>query len=63
VDDLKLVLDRLPKGSSILWGGIDLGGEIPAGMVYLTFPPQALMDEVTAYCTAKGLTLTSLKPQ
>lgn len=61
LDDLKLVLGRLPRGESILWGGIDLGGEVPSGTAYLTFPPQALMDEVKADCTSLGLTLTSLK--
>jgi hypothetical protein len=61
VDDLKQVLGRLPKGESILWGGIDLGGEVPADTAYLTFPPQTLMDEVAAYCTSLGLKLTSLK--
>jgi hypothetical protein len=63
LNDLKRILSLLPKGTMITWGGIDLGGEVPAGMVYLTFPPQALMDEVTAYCKSLQLTLTSLKAQ
>ena len=63
LEDLKQVLKRLPKGESILWGGMDLGNQVAAGMVYLTFPPQSTMDEVAAYCTNLQLTLTSLKSQ
>jgi len=63
VSDLERLLARLPAGSSILWGGIDLGGEVPSDMVYLTFPPQSMMDEVAAYCSGHQLTLTSLKSQ
>ena len=61
VEDLKKVLQRLPKGESILWGGMDLGSQVMAGMVYLTFPPQQLINEVTAYCASLQLNLTTLK--
>ena len=63
VDDLKKLLKRLPSGESILWGGMDLGGQVPEGTVYLTFPPQEMLDELTAYCKTLGLTLTTLKEQ
>ena len=61
LDDLKELLKRLPSGESILWGGMDLGGQVPEGTVYLTFPPQDMLNELTAYCAEYGLTLTSLK--
>jgi hypothetical protein len=63
IDDLEKVLQLLPEGQSILWGGMDLGTEAPDGKVYLTFPPASLMSEVSAYCTSLQLTLTSLKNQ
>lgn len=63
VEDLKRLLKRLLSGESILWGGMDLGGQVPEGTVYLTFPPQEMLDELTAYCKTLGLTLTTLKEQ
>jgi hypothetical protein len=60
VDDLKKLLALLPAGEQIVWGGMDLGGQVPAGTVYLTFPPQEMLDEMKSYCSTLGLTLTSL---
>ena len=61
--DLEKVLKLLPKGESIVWGGMNLGSEVTQGMVYLTFPPQKLMDEVSADCAKLQLSLTSLQNQ
>ena len=61
VDDLETVLKRMPKGEDILWAGWEIVDEIQPGMVYLTFPPQTIMDQVAAICTAQHLNLTSLK--
>jgi hypothetical protein len=61
--DLEKVLKLLPAGEQIVWGGMDLGSQVSAGTVYLTFPPQEIMDEVGTVCSGLGLTLTSLKEQ
>jgi hypothetical protein len=63
VEALKELFKRLPPGEAILWGGMDLSGQVAAGTVYLTFPPQSMLDEMKAYCTSLGLSLTSLKEQ
>jgi hypothetical protein len=63
IDDLEKVLKLLPTGEQIVWGGMDLGSQVSAGTVYLTFPPQKIMDEVGTVCSGLGLTLTSLKEQ
>lgn len=61
--DLERLLTRLPAGTELTWGGIDLGGEVPTGTAYLTFPPQSILDEVSAFCNKQQLKLTSLKSQ
>ncbi len=63
VEDLRKLLTLLPAGEQIVWGGMDLGGQVPEGTMYLTFPPQEMLDEMKAYCSTLGLTLTSLKEQ
>lgn len=62
-ENLKKLLALLPAGEQILWGGMDLGGQVPAGTVYLSFPPQELLQEMKVYCSSLGLTLTSLNEQ
>jgi hypothetical protein len=61
VAELKKVLDLLPSGEDIFWGGMDLGGQVPSGTVYLTLPPQSIVDEVSQYCSELGLHLTSIQ--
>jgi hypothetical protein len=41
---------------------MDLGGMVPTGTVYLTLPPQEMIDELTAYCDTLSLHLTAIKP-
>lgn len=63
VEDLKKLLALLPAGEQILWGGMDLGGQVPDGTVYLSFPSAEMLTEIKTYCAGLGLTLTSLKEQ
>jgi hypothetical protein len=62
MEALKAVLTLLPTGEEILWSGMDLGGEVPTGTVYLTLPPQEMIDDLTAYCDSLGLKLTAIIP-
>ena len=57
----KEVIDRLSKGEWIIWGGMDLAGEVPAGTLYFSYPDQAIMDDLIKYCKGKGITLVSLR--
>jgi hypothetical protein len=59
--DLKKVLSLLPRGEDITWGGWEIVDEMQPGVIYLTFPPQAIMDDVAAFCLTQHLNLTSLK--
>ena len=57
-DSLKMVLDKFPTDEMILWIGRGWlercwGG----GMHDLSLPPQEILDEISAYCTRKHLTL------
>jgi hypothetical protein len=61
VEDFKKVIDRLPANEWVMWGGMDLQGEVPTGTLYFAFPPQALIDELIAYAKIHHVTLTSLK--
>ncbi|MPM69531.1 hypothetical protein SDC9_116476 [bioreactor metagenome] len=63
VENLKKLLALLPAGEQILWGGMDLGGQVPAGTVYLSFPSTEMLAEMKTYCAGLGLTLTSLNEQ
>jgi hypothetical protein len=62
IDELKEVLARLPKSEEVLWSGFDLGGEVPTGTVFLTLPPQEMIDEIITYCSGLGIHLTAIKP-
>lgn len=63
VDAAKELLGLLPAGEYVFWGGMDLGDQVPAGTVYLTLPPQEVIDEISSYCSGLGLNLTTIQPQ
>lgn len=63
VENLKKLLALLPSGEQIVWGGMDLGGQVPAGTVYLAFPSAEMLADMKTYCSGLGLTLTSLNEQ
>jgi hypothetical protein len=61
LEDLKVVLERLPRGEQINWGGMILEGEVPANTLYFTFPPDKILEEVITFCHDAGITLVTLK--
>lgn len=61
VDKINEVIALLPAGEEIIWGGMDLTGQVPSGTVYLTFPPQPMMDEIQNTCLEYHLKLEILK--
>ena len=61
LDDLKVVLERLPRGEQINWGGMNLEGEVPTSTLYFTFPPDEIVEEVVDFCHEAGITLVTLK--
>ena len=61
VEELKVVLARLPRGEQINWGGMNLAGEVPANTLYFTFPPDEIVEEVVKFCRDAGIILVTLK--
>jgi hypothetical protein len=61
LEELKVVLGRLPRGEQISWGGMNLEGEVPANTLYFTFPPDEIVEEIVKFCGDAGLTLVTLK--
>lgn len=61
LEDLKVVLGRLPRGEQINWGGMNLEGEVPANTLYFTFPPDEIVEEIVKFCHDSGITLVTLK--
>jgi hypothetical protein len=60
-EEFKKLLGHLPKSEWITWGGMDLAGEVPAGTVYFSYPPDEMINELIAYCKTLGITLLTLK--
>ena len=63
IDQLKLMLGLLPAGEEVIWSGMDLGGQVPTDTIYLTLPPDAMIDEIKTFSNTLGIRLTAIKPQ
>ena len=64
VDQIMKVLGLLPADTQVLWGGMDLSGQVPEGTVYFSYPPQAVMDEIADFCAKNQIDLVNLaEPQ
>jgi hypothetical protein len=62
LDDLESVLALLPAEEEVIWSGMDLGDQVATGTIYLTLPPQTMIDELTEYCQTISVHLTAIKP-
>jgi hypothetical protein len=60
-EEFKKLLGHLPKSEWITWGGMDLAGEVPAGTVYFSYPPDDMIQGLIDYCKTLGITLLTLK--
>ncbi len=63
IDQLQIMLGLLPSGEDVVWSGMDLGGQVPTDTIYLTLPPDEMIDEVKAFSVPLGIHLTAIKPQ
>ena len=61
MEEIKKVISLLPKGEQVFWAGMDLGGQVPSGTVYLTFPPQKMIDDLMQFCSDHKIILQLLK--
>lgn len=60
VDQIKEVLAKLPAGSEVFWGGMDLSGQVAEGTMYFTYPPLEVMNEIADFCTDNEINLVNL---
>lgn len=58
--DLKSILQRLPSGSEVIWGGMELSGEVEKDIPYFTYPPVEILAELTSICEKYEIQLTTL---
>ena len=63
VDSFKELLNHLPKGEWITWGGMVLEGEVSSSTLYFTYPPDDIVDELVNLCKDRGITLVMLKEE
>ena len=61
IDEIKKVLGLLQSGEQIFWAGMDLSDQVPGNTIYLTFPPQTVIDDLTRFCQQHKITLQILK--
>jgi hypothetical protein len=61
LEEIKKMLALLPSGEQVFWAGMDLTGQVPSGTVFLTFPPQNVIQDLTWFCTQRHITLQLLK--
>jgi hypothetical protein len=62
-DPFKELVNHLPKGEWITWGGMVLQGEVSPSTLYFTYPPDEIVDELIKYCKERGITLVTLKEE
>lgn len=61
IDDLVMLIERLPAGVDLLWSGINLTGEVEEGTIYFTYPPDDMVDNVAAAAAEQGVILHTLQ--
>lgn len=61
VEQIQAVIALLPEDEVLTWGGMDLSGQVPSGTVYLTFPPQEIIDKIQETCKENQVSLQILK--
>jgi hypothetical protein len=62
-EEFKKLLGHLPKSEWITWGGMDLAGEVPAGTIYFSYPPEEMINALIDYSRTLGITLLTLKKE
>jgi uncharacterized protein YceK len=63
VDAIKDVLKRVPADSRIIWGGMVLPKNETTGSIYLSYPPDLIVQDIETTCSDLGLNLTTIQAQ
>ncbi len=61
LDDLEILIKRLPAGVDLTWSGIDLTGQVEEGTQYFTYPPDEMLDRIVDFAAKQGVILHTLK--
>lgn len=57
VNEIMDILQRLPAGESVFWGGINLTGQVPSGTIYFSYPSQDIVDKLNQVSKEIGFQL------
>ncbi len=55
------ILELIPAGETVNWGGINLNGQVPSGTIYFSYPPQDIIDTLQSIAKDKGFELITLE--
>lgn len=55
------ILELIPAGETVNWGGINLNGQVPSGTIYFSYPPQEIMNALQAISKEHGFKLITLE--
>jgi hypothetical protein len=58
--DLKGIIERMPSESELLWGGMELSGEVAETATYFTYPPTEIQNEIAGWCDKYRIKLVRL---
>ena len=61
LDDLKTLLGRLPPGTEVFWSGIDLTGQVEEDILYFSYPPQEMLNEIVKWAGELDIQLHTLQ--
>ncbi len=61
IAEIEKLVALLPANEQVFWSGMDLGDQVPSGTVYLTFPPQNVIEELVKFCADHQVQLQLLK--
>ncbi len=58
IEELLSVLKRLPPKEEVFWSGMDLEGQVPPGTIFFSYPDDAMLNEIIAFCNDNDINLT-----
>jgi len=61
VDEISEILERIPPGETVTWGGINLNGQVPSGTIYFSYPPQEIMQKIQIISKEHNFDLITLE--
>jgi hypothetical protein len=61
VEKISKILELIPAGETVNWGGINLNGQVPSGTIYFSYPPQNIIDTLLSIAKDKGFELITLE--